>query len=298
MRRILINVLASAALLAVILILADGAALWDRLRTVSSGWIGASVLAVSAATLSMARRWQLVARHVGLELGFGTAVREYYVSVFTNQTVPGGITGDLARAVRARHGADFRTAALSVAVERLLGQVAVFGTLAVGLAAAFVLPGGIGWGPWAWAVPAAALVCAAAVVLAAPGRGAVPRFAALVLALQRRPELAAHAVLTCACLILGFYAAARATGTVIPPEGWATLIPLVLIAMLVPLSVGGWGWREGAAAGLFPLIGAAPEAGIAAGVAYGTAVLVSALPAVLIPLRSGFSVTETQRGPT
>ena len=66
MRRILINVLASAALLAVILVLADGAALWDRLRTVSSGWIGASVLAVSAATLSMARRWQLVARHVGL----------------------------------------------------------------------------------------------------------------------------------------------------------------------------------------------------------------------------------------
>ncbi|MEM6761226.1 MAG: hypothetical protein AAF601_17275 [Pseudomonadota bacterium] len=64
---------------------------------------------------------------------------------------------------------------------------------------------------------------------------------------------------------------------------------MILIAMLSPLSVGGWGWREGAAAALFPLIGEAPSAGVAAGVAYGATVLVAALPATLIILTTGLS---------
>jgi len=37
--------------------------------------------------------------------------------------------------------------------------------------------------------------------------------------------------------------------------GLATLLPLYLLSMVVPLSVGGWGPKEVAAVGLFPLIG-------------------------------------------
>jgi hypothetical protein len=94
-----------------------------------------------------------------------------------------------------------------------------------------------------------------------------------------------HGVVTTISLIFGFYACARATGTLIPAEGWATLIPLILSAMLIPLSVGGWGWREGAAAAMFPLIGVSADAGIAAGIAYGSVLLIAVLPAGFILFR-------------
>jgi len=60
-----------------------------------------------------------------------------------------------------------------------------------------------------------------------------------------------------------------------------TLIPLILTAMLIPLSVAGWGWREGAAAALFPLAGAAPDAGLAASAAFGALMLAAAMPGAL-----------------
>jgi hypothetical protein len=51
--------------------------------------------------------------------------------------------------------------------------------------------------------------------------------------------------------------------------------------MLIPLGLAGWGWREGAAAALFPLAGASPTAGIAASAAFGGLILISSLPGII-----------------
>lgn len=72
--------------------------------------------------------------------------------------------------------------------------------------------------------------------------------------------------------LVAFAAVARATGTSMTPEAALTLIPLIL------LSIAGWGWCEGAAAALFPLAGAAPEAGLAASAVYGALMLAAAVP--------------------
>jgi hypothetical protein len=58
------------------------------------------------------------------------------------------------------------------------------------------------------------------------------------------------------------------------------LLPLTLAAMLIPLTIAGWGLREGAAAALWPLAGIAPEAAVAASVVFGIAALAAALPGV------------------
>jgi hypothetical protein len=63
------------------------------------------------------------------------------------------------------------------------------------------------------------------------------------------------------------------------------LCSLLLLAMAVPVSVAGWGVREGAAALLWPLVGLPPEQGVALSVGYGLAVLVSSLPGILFLLR-------------
>lgn len=294
-----IKLIASAALVAAVIWWVDGAEVIAHLSGLSFGWIILSMLSLVLATASMARRWQLVADHLGLRLTYGTALREYYLGTFINQVLPGGVTGDIARAFRARRDVDLKTAALSVALERLLGQIAIFSILGLGLAMALLIPGGVVWGPLAWVFLAGLVTFASLGVVLSRRGGVAGRAVAAIAALQKRPELLVHAVLASACVIISFFASARATGTTIPPEGWATVIPLILIAMLVPLSVGGWGWREGAAAALFPLFGATSGAGVAAGVAYGGAILVSSLPAAMIMLAHGSAKpfpTPTKQG--
>ena len=59
------------------------------------------------------------------------------------------------------------------------------------------------------------------------------------------------------------------------------LCSLLLLAMAVPLTVAGWGVREGAAAVLWPLAGLPAEQGVALSVGYGLTVLLSSLPGSL-----------------
>ena len=64
------------------------------------------------------------------------------------------------------------------------------------------------------------------------------------------------------------------------------LIPLVLLSMLVPFTVSGWGIREGAAAALWAMMGLPPAEGVAISVTYGLLILVSSLPGLATPLIS------------
>jgi hypothetical protein len=52
--------------------------------------------------------------------------------------------------------------------------------------------------------------------------------------------------------------------------------------MLIPLSVSGWGIREGAAALAFPVFGATASQGLAASVAFGLVFLVTVLPGLIV----------------
>lgn len=63
-------------------------------------------------------------------------------------------------------------------------------------------------------------------------------------------------------------------------------IPVVLYAMILPVSVGGLGLRELTAAGLWPLLDMAAAEGVLTALLYGGVVLVGSLPAVLF-LSSG-----------
>jgi hypothetical protein len=87
------------------------------------------------------------------------------------------------------------------------------------------------------------------------------------------------------CLIAAFALSADAVGPALPVSAWITVVPLTLLALVLPISVGGWGLRESAAALLWPTVGLAPEAGVAAGLLYGFAMLVTGLPGVAAVLR-------------
>lgn len=255
-----------------------------RLQGARPEWLLLCLMGLTAATFSMARRWQLTARHLGLEMGFADGVREYYLAQFINTVLPGGVIGDAGRAIRAKDRADLKRAAQSVIAERVMGQLAMVLIMAVGFGLALSLPGGFAW-------PAATpVIVAAAWVLGLGALIIMARVTALrarfqfISQLLRDRAIGGHAILASALLILSLYAAARATGTVIPLEGLVTVLPIVFVAMVIPLTIGGWGWREGAAAALFPVFGASPSAGVAMGVGYGAMMFLAALPALFMIL--------------
>lgn len=261
-----------------------------RLAAADPRWLAPGLGLLWCQTVLSALRWRVTSRALGHDVPAGLALREYFVAQLVNQVMPGGIAGDALRAHRARGVAGgLWPAAGAVALERLAGQVFMVGALAIGLA----LGSSLDW-PTGLRGLALAGVSVAALLLATALLARRPSWLAAAGAGLRRGVLApsvlpVQGVLGVAIVTLNlaaFAAAARATGTILSPAEVMALVPLILTAMLIPLGLAGWGWREGAAAVLFPLAGAAPAAGVAAAAAFGGLILVSSLPGLIWLMRA------------
>lgn len=303
----------SAGLLGGLAWLLDADALVRRLIDLDPFWVVVG-LAISLPQMALlALRWRLTAGRLGLDLPFGTALREYYLATFLNQLLPGGVMGDVSRAWRhgragpgaPPHGSAIASpvpasglglgpAARAVVLERASGQLVM-------AAAAVVALGSL---PVAGAVRARVLVivlgAAAAVVVVAFALERARVASRLASAVWRDVHAAllardvVGAQLATSVLVLGTYvatylAAARAVGLTTPFAVLLPLVPPVLLSMLIPVTVAGWGIREAAAAGLWSLVGLTAEDGVAASAAYGLLVLATTLPgaAVLVSAARG-----------
>lgn len=274
------------ALLCVLLALViDGAVLWDLLRQVHLGWIAVATLCLVVQTMLMAQRWRLVAACLGLSFSYAWALREYLLAQVLNQSLPGGVVGEGARVLRsATGGQGHRRAVQAVVAERLAGQVGLLAVACFGLGLALVSPGLLmAAGAIVQRLALGAVALAGVTVV-----GALSLRRSRVIGIARRCLPTWRIGLTQAALSIGaallnvaaFAACARGTGTPLDIPATLVLVPLILTAMLIPLSIAGWGWREGAAAIVFPLIGASAEAGIAASILFGAVMILSLLPAL------------------
>ena len=273
--KLILKLAFSASLIGATLYVAGAAPVWAALAEADLRWLGVAVFCLISVTVLMARRWQLVAQSLGLELTYGLALREYFLAGLINQILPGGVLGDASRAIRLRHAGDLKRAAKSVLLERLIGQIFLWAVMAVGFMIALLLPGGLPLPLWIWVVLVG--------LIALFGLAYISRFPLIndAVSLLRRSEHTLSSGLITALLLVSFAASARGVGAALPGEAILTLIPLILSAMIIPLSIGGWGWREGAAAMLFPLAGLEASLGVATGIAYGGLLLLTALPAMV-----------------
>jgi uncharacterized membrane protein YbhN (UPF0104 family) len=289
-----IQSIVTVGLLALLWQVADGGAALAALASADPWWMLAAVLALTLHTLLAAERWRLTADALGLPLTRRLAVREYYLAQLVNSTVPGGVVGDAGRAVRSRGPAGLAVAAQAVVVERFAGQVALLATMAIAVTATTFAPSGFTWPGWMLGLAASITLASLAlggVLLAArwlPGRVG-PRMAELsrtaAIALVGRSVVVAQLALsagTTACILIAFWASAASVGLSLPFAAVVTLVPLILLTMLVPISISGWGLREGAAAALLPLAGATASASLAASVVFGLLGLVAVLPGLLM----------------
>ena len=280
-----VRLVVGALALGVLAYLVDVRAVVGRLSGLDAGWVAGALGVTVVQTLLSAWRWRYTAGRLGLDLPLADALGEYYRGVFVNQVLPGGVVGDASRAWRhaSRTRDEWGAAVRAVVLERASGQVAMTFLAAVSFV---ILAPRVGTdGFWRVGAIFAAVVVVAVVVWLVGGRArgtAVGTFlrdarAALVRG-QALAVQSATSLLIVGSYVVTYLFAARAVGVTTPFAELAPLVPPVLLAMLVPLSVGGWGLREGAAAGLWVAVGLGAAEGVAISVAYGVTVLLGTLP--------------------
>lgn len=270
------------------------------LRNANIYWVASAFVLVQVQVVVSAWRWQITARRLGQSLSLKRAIGEYYLATVANLSLPGGVTGDAARVVRNRGSNGWQIVAQAVMLERLAGQLTLF-------VIAF-----LGWLLWPvfidTGVPASVghmLGIAMAVVLVITllvclvilfGSTRISQFVTSFGPAIRRVWLSDRqwfvqlilSILVVATYLGVFLASSYALNQPLPLVAVFTIVPIVLLSMALPLSIGGWGVREAVAASLWPVAGLLPEAGVATSVLYGLISLFAALPAaLLIQLASG-----------
>ncbi len=262
--------------------------------------IAIGVLTAQAVIAGM--RTACVIHLLGARCSIGRGFAVWMVGLLVSQSLITFLAGDAARLWQLiRLGYSRRVAANAIVLERALGLVVLLamvllcepellartspGTMQSGLAVlAVTCVGGI------VAFAASAFLGGLRPLLPAPVRDHALVDIAVDVAstarhLTRSWKLAAAIISSSAlmqlCSIVVIFTLARSVGVSI--DFWSTAavaLPALLIAM-IPISLAGWGVREGAMVVGYGLFGIAPAPALAVSIAFGLAMLVASLPGTL-----------------
>lgn len=249
-----------------------------------------AIFALILSTFICAFRWWAVSKAIGLKLRFKTACTEYFGCTFFNHVLPGGVVGDIARIWRQGNEGTMTKSAHSVIAERLMGQTSFVIFMVIALP--FLLTAPDIEKRWAlvsfFAVVAGAYGIAAFMILKGkhlPGKAGkkIQEFhdALFDLGLKNAIKMIVVSLGMVTCFAFAFYFCAKALALNVPFALLIASVPLLKATMMLPISVGGWGFREGTAAAIWTLAGLPAAEGIAISIAYGLAFILSSLPGIV-----------------
>jgi uncharacterized membrane protein YbhN (UPF0104 family) len=258
-------------------------------------WLLLAVASVAPAYAAAALRWSFTARRMGVPLSYRHALREVYLAGFLNSVLPTGLAGDVLRVARhARAGSSaepsYERAFLSALLERFAGQVLLWLFL---LASLCQWPLARLWPYLPWlSFP---LLLAGGLAFAY-FRRRIRRASAgadgALLSDARRALLGADAlcvhvvtssVVLAACT-LGFACSAKAVLVQLGFLDLLRIVPPLLLASALPLSIGGFGVRETLSGLLYAENGLAAQSGSVAASIYGLAYVAASAPVALYVL--------------
>ena len=259
----------------------DFGAVLDLISRAALPGLGLAGLVVAVQFVVLVWRWQLVIRILsGRSVSLGSLSVFLGHSFLVGQVLPSSLGGDVARTVMLGRLTGAAAATRSVVCDRLLG----FATLALLVVPTLpIIAGGMGGlTPFlTLTIAALGMMATVALVLAFPSIiHAVPWL--------RRPlataagdlrltlcsgkfSLAALAVGAGSNLlgVLLIYILGSAIGADLRPLDCLVLVPPALLVSVLPISLGGWGVREGALLAAFSLVQANPAAVAATSVMFG-----------------------------
>jgi uncharacterized membrane protein YbhN (UPF0104 family) len=284
--------LVSAALLAAVLLYADVGDVLAALRDGQWGWFVVASAVMAAPVLLGAFRWWLLLEGAGIHVSPRESIRPFAMSFVLNILLPTAVAGDAVRAwVLGKRSGRLVGATASTVVDRLTALACLF---AVGWGAFAVDPDAVPGSvvvAFVWVTGGLAVAAVLGVLAALGARPLVRRLPQRLANTIREAwrigrgwASSARLVLTVVALglvyqvlVVGvFVLVAKTVGVDLPFALAAVSTPIVVLATLIPVSVGGLGIREG---GFVILLG---QAGIDAA----DAALVSLLSAMSILVAS------------
>jgi uncharacterized protein (TIRG00374 family) len=280
---LLLKAVVSLGLIAVTFWKLDLTSVWDKSRQLSLPLIVSVVSMFAIQTYVAAWRWWVILRHHQLGIRLSAAVRLCFIGAFFNQLLPSSIGGDVARAWYVyRSGCSRKISAITVLSDRIYGMVMLTGlavisfpllwydsvsgdalivigiavmTASAALIAAFWLDRLPRW-MQRWAVFRHLGSLSEATRAVSADRGAIGPLLGL--------SLLIHAITMLAIVVL--------LGAIAPHLNLllcAALVPAIMLMAMVPVSIAGWGVREGIMIFGLGLAGVPPEAALVASIMVG-----------------------------
>lgn len=299
-----LKVVVSAALIWFVLGKVDLEAARGRLADVAPGMLVLTGALFLLQIVIGARRWHVVLRGIESPLSFWQALRFYYIGAFFNQALPSSVGGDAVRIYKAyKAGMSVVSAVNGVMLERVATIAALF-LLLLAVQPFFLPKVDAETGRWFLFSTAALLIA----VIAGTG---------VLMLLDRLPERLRHLPLVqslatvasdtrrvflrpvTALRALAWSALGHANLTVAVyvlalgldlsvtlVDCFALFLP-VMAVMTLPISIAGWGVREGAMVAAFSLIGVPAEGALVLSLLFGLIAIVTTLPGGALWLMSG-----------
>ena len=280
-------------LIAVITSNVDVKAVSERLLVADPAWVAAALALFAAQLVLSALRWQRICDRLGLAIKAGAAVRLVFIGHFFSQALPTAVGGDVVRAWLTTR----ETGAVGRSISSILCDRAIaFGVLLVIASAGQLLLAGelrhtalgalrmVLW----LATAGALLTLVFGADLARPiarlrGGAAIRRLLVDARTVLGPPwslafSISALSLAVQLSLITAAYCLARSLALPLDFVGCLVMIPPILVATFVPVSIGGWGVREGAMVIGLGMIGVASEGALALSILFGLGNLVVSLP--------------------
>jgi uncharacterized membrane protein YbhN (UPF0104 family) len=266
---------------------------WGKFRGLLAhaawGWWLAA-LAVTLVVQSVAGvRWAALARPLGFDFPRRFFVRRFFEGMFFSLCLPSSIGGDVVKAVRIGSTTPLRLlAACSVLADRLTG-VAALGVLVGTAIIAKQFKLGVPLVAGVFTVLLAMALASFWIVLAVldrihtalPEGSSARSFVARLLPYRQRPMLVAGALGWSFVVQMGgavaVSLAARALGVTQPFSTWITVVPIVSLLMVLPISIGGFGVRENSLDFLLRGYGVPSDTGVAIAILWGMCTIMAGL---------------------
>lgn len=301
MVKVLLKAAVSAALIWLLLRNMDTASILDQVLDVGWGSFALASIIMIALSVPATARWRAVLLAFQQPMGWWPGWRIVMTGLFFNQVLPSSVGGDAVRMWQARSaGFNLRTSVNSVLIDRVIGLAAVF------LITAFALPRlfEIIDDPvlrWAFVIVVTGGLSGLAglLIFRRLGRflerwsltralGALSDDFRSVVANQRIGTIVVGlSVLIQVAFALVAFLLARSLALPLTAIDCLALVPPVVLVMAVPISIAGWGVREGAMVVALGFVGIDNHDALALSVLLGAATICGALPGGLVWLIDG-----------
>ena len=303
--RAVIKAAISAACLALLLNQIGAAGLTATLLQANPLTIAGLILLLCGLGVLQALRWWLIGKKLGLQWSIRVATELAFVGAFFNQLLPSSSGGDAVRVWKLKQaGIPIRRAVSSVLLDRISALVAIGLIFCFGISVLYDILGkyaGSIDAPSFYAYMGAFLILSVAIVWATARLPFVrqSRLAQIIYKLIEDAKtvflsptllLATTAISLLIQIGIGYVVWSLATdfGGHLDFIEFSLLWPVVFILSFLPISIAGWGVREGAMVVAFHILGNPSSIALAASIAYGVIMIIASIPGGILWFLSSF----------